>query len=291
MRRRWTSAPRRCRSATSSTASRSGIGHCGSVASASCKVTLIATDDGGASRRVLGVPAGLRSMLNPDDPSCATNGGVLGPCVDRVLFADDRNGYLFGLHEFYWTTDGGENWHHAPQPTEDSSGVPTVNNVPTMAVADGYAYRMFASHESSSGGSGRLQRAPIGTNNWTDISPADAGIYTSFLARERACAVSGGRHLRRPRERAALPVDRPRRSLAGGRPEEPLAGQLAEQPARRTGRCGCTEHDPLHHVRRRGRDLVQRARPARPLPPYRRLRRGHRIGYGADRGRPPGTRR
>jgi photosystem II stability/assembly factor-like uncharacterized protein len=159
-----------------------GVGNCGGPAAASCKVTLIATDDGGASWHVLGVPPGLRSMLNPDDPSCGTNGGVLGPCVDRVLFADSADGYLFGLHEFYSTSDGGQTWHHAPAPPADSSGVPTINNVPTMVAAQGYAYRMFAAHESSAGGAGRLQRAPIGTNDWTDISPADAGIYTSFLA-------------------------------------------------------------------------------------------------------------
>jgi photosystem II stability/assembly factor-like uncharacterized protein len=121
-------------------------------------------------------------MLNPDDPSCSTNGGVLGPCVDRVLFANDADGYLFGLHEFYWTTDGGQAWHHAPAPPRDSTGITTDNNVPTMAVADGYAYRMFAKYVSSAGGSGRVQRAPIGTNDWTDISPADVGIYNSRIA-------------------------------------------------------------------------------------------------------------
>jgi photosystem II stability/assembly factor-like uncharacterized protein len=157
-----------------------GVGNCGGSA-ASCAVTLIATDDGGLSWHVLSVPPKLRSMLNPDDPSCATNGGVLGPCVDRVLFANDSDGYLFGLHEFYWTTDGGHAWHHAPQPPPDGK-VPMPNNVPTMLVADGYAYRMYAQGVGSSGQSGRLQRAPIGTNHWTDISPADAGIYNSQIA-------------------------------------------------------------------------------------------------------------
>lgn len=161
-----------------------GVGNCASVAAASCKVMLIATDDGGASWQVLGVPRGLHSMFPTTgaDGSCGSNGDVLGPCVDNVLFADDRDGYLYGLHEFYWTDDGGRTWHHAPKPAGSTSEVPTVNNVPALVAANGYAYRMFSAHESSSGAAGRLQRAPIGTNDWTDISPVNAGLYTSFVA-------------------------------------------------------------------------------------------------------------
>ena len=156
------------------------IGNCASVTATSCKVTLIATDDGGASWHVLDVPPGLHSMFSTTVPdgSCASQSDILGPCVGNVLFADDHNGYLFGQHGFYWTSDGGHTWHDAPNPAAGS-----INSVPAMVAADGFAYRLFAAAPGgSTGDSGRLQRAPLGTNDWTDISPADMGIFSSQIA-------------------------------------------------------------------------------------------------------------
>jgi len=78
-------------------------------------VTLLATDDGGAKWRQVDVPHGLVSPF-VHDGSCMSNGGVTGPCVDQVLFANTSVGYLWGLHEIYVTTDGGRSWSRYQNP-------------------------------------------------------------------------------------------------------------------------------------------------------------------------------
>jgi hypothetical protein len=140
--------------------------------------TLLATTDGGGSWHALNVPPGLVSSLDMTNGSCNTNGGITGPCVNQVLFADQSNGYLWGLHEFYWTTDGGRSWTRETQP---ASGEPGNNR---MVIAGDRAVRLAPNQQCSSGCPGVIETAAVGSGDWTVTTPVKnkIGYYSSGLA-------------------------------------------------------------------------------------------------------------
>lgn len=151
-----------------------GDGRCASSARTDCPA-LLATADGGASWRSLTVPTGLVSTF--DSASCGTNGDLSGPCVDAVLFADASNGYLWSLHEIYWTTDGGSTWSRYIDPAHDWDGAAA------MVVGDGRVVRVAPVQQCSSGCPGAVESAPVGTVDWQITKPAtgQVGLYSSAL--------------------------------------------------------------------------------------------------------------
>lgn len=152
-----------------------GDARCGTGARTNC-AALLATSDGGSSWRPLAVPKGLVSTLDP--ASCGTNGTVAGPCVDAVVFANPSDGYLWSLHELYWTTDGGRSWSryvdHARQWTGASR----------LVVTDRAVVRIAPIAPCSAACPGVVETAPIGTTQWRSSMPTtrQVGLYTSNLA-------------------------------------------------------------------------------------------------------------
>ena len=139
--------------------------------------TLLVTTDGGAAWHPLSVPRGLVSSLDMTTGSCNTNGGIAGPCVNQVLFATESDGYLWGLHEFYWTTDGGRTWTRETDPV---SGEPGNYE---MVVAGSRAIRLAPNQQCSAGCPGEIETAPVGSADWQLSTPAagEIGYYTSGL--------------------------------------------------------------------------------------------------------------
>lgn len=145
-----------------------GIGDCTGSGTGSCRVSLIATDDGGASWYRLGAPAGLHPMFptSGSDGSCMDNGDVLGPCIDAVLFPDAAHGYLWGLHAMYSTADGGRTW------TDQGTGV-GFGGAQAVAVGGRHVYRVVPTSEGSVASvPAQLQVSTLGSTTWTDISPS-----------------------------------------------------------------------------------------------------------------------
>ena len=140
-----------------------GDAACPSGRRANCPA-LLTTTDSGTSWRALAVPKGLVSTF--DFGSCSTNGDVHGPCVDSVAFADPAHGYLWSLHELYWTTDGGRTWtrlaHHG-HPWAGAAGLVFVGN---------RVVRLAPINECSSGCAGSVQSAPLGSGRFTTPRPA-----------------------------------------------------------------------------------------------------------------------
>jgi photosystem II stability/assembly factor-like uncharacterized protein len=151
-----------------------GDAKCPSRAKTDCP-TLLATTNGGGSWRALGVPNGLVSTF--DGASCGTNGGVSGPCVDAVTFANKDVGYLWSLHETYVTTDGGRTWSRYTNPTTDWDGASS------LVVTNHAVVRVAAIHQCSAGCAGAVETAPLGTTHFTTVHPSSqqVGLGSSRL--------------------------------------------------------------------------------------------------------------
>ena len=147
-----------------------GDGPCRGSARTNCPQLLATTD--GQNWHALHVPHGLVSTRN--SASCGTNGTIQGPCVDHVLFADRSDGYLWSLHEFYWTADGGRQWHREPH-------APAHTGATELVLAGNTVLRMRPIADCSAGCRGVLQAAQVGTGTWHSVTPAPAGLFTSQL--------------------------------------------------------------------------------------------------------------
>ena len=135
-----------------------GDATCATTPATDC-ASLIATTDGGGSWHALGLPSGLVSTLD-DFGSCGTNGGINGPCVNRVLFATARDGYLWSFNTFYSTTDGGMSWK------------PEAGGRALDVVSDGAkVLRLSPVHDCSSGCPGALQVSDAGSTTWRTVTP------------------------------------------------------------------------------------------------------------------------
>lgn len=151
-----------------------GDAQCASSAKTNCPA-LLATSDGGKSWHSLSVPSGLVSTFS--ESSCGTNGRVTGPCVDNVLFANASDGYLWSLHELYWTTDGGRSWRQYADPAHEWDGAAQ------LVVAGDAVVRLAPIDPCSSGCPGAVETAPVGTTDWQVSTPAHAhvGLFSSSL--------------------------------------------------------------------------------------------------------------
>ncbi|HEY8301331.1 MAG TPA: hypothetical protein VIG48_05505, partial [Jatrophihabitans sp.] len=151
-----------------------GDGACASGGRTNCPA-LLATSDGGASWHMLTVPTGLVSTL--DFGSCGDNGNVHGPCVDSVSFANAYDGYLWSLHQLYWTTDGGHSWQRFADPQHDWTGATRLVFVGSRVV------RLAPIHQCSSGCAGMVQSAPIGSTAFQPMAPGSqpVGLFSSNL--------------------------------------------------------------------------------------------------------------
>ncbi len=152
-----------------------GDARCARSAANNCP-SLIATTDAGSSWRAITLPAGLVSTF--DFASCGTNGDLSGPCVDRVFFADARHGYVWSLHEFYGTTDGGRTWTRVAHRRDAWAGATEVAAVGRTAV------RLAVVAQCSAGCRGAIQVAPVGSTKWRTVptGPKPPALYQSMLA-------------------------------------------------------------------------------------------------------------
>ena len=131
--------------------------------------TLLRTTNGGQSWRSVPVPTGITPVDDQGSStsnSCGDNGGIAGPCVDVVTFADDRIGYLSGFSSLFMTTDGGASWTNLNR------------RASSLVVSGGRVITWSYVAECSAGCPGRLDTAPLGSNSWTEIEP---GGYVSTL--------------------------------------------------------------------------------------------------------------
>lgn len=151
-----------------------GDGQCASGTATDCPA-LIATADGGQSWRRLPVPEGLVSTF--DSSSCGDNGGIAGPCVENVLFANASDGYLWGLHEVYWTSDGGQSWSRYVNPRTDWDGATQ------MVIVGGTVVRLAPLQQCSVPCPAAVETAPVGTADFKAVTAATkqiGGISSSF---------------------------------------------------------------------------------------------------------------
>jgi photosystem II stability/assembly factor-like uncharacterized protein len=144
-----------------------GDGQCATGTKTDCPA-LLATTNGGRSWRALGVPTGIVSTF--DGASCGTNGNLSGPCVDAVTFANASDGYLWSLHEIYATTDGGRTWSRYSNPVTDWDGASSL-----VVVGDSVV-RIAPNGQCSAGCSGSVQRAPLGTTQFSLVHPSNRQI-------------------------------------------------------------------------------------------------------------------
>lgn len=137
---------------------------------------LIRTSDGGRTWSATHVPHGLVSSF--DFGSCGDNGTIHGPCVDHVVLAGN-DGYLWSLHEFYTTTDGGRSWTHEQHPVSGSPGALDVR-----IVANSLVVRLAPVQQCSAGCPGVIETARLGRPNWTiaNLDGTKPGLYSSSLA-------------------------------------------------------------------------------------------------------------
>jgi hypothetical protein len=141
--------------------------------------TLVRTTDGGASWLKIPLPGGLTPVDdqgNDSGGSCGTNGTILGPCVDKVAFADALHGYVYSFHQLYSTDDGGRTW--TAEKAEDGQAV----HVSQLATAGGSVVRLGPLSDCSSGCEVTVYRAAAGLSHWAASNPpGDAPILGSQL--------------------------------------------------------------------------------------------------------------
>ena len=121
-----------------------------------CRARLVATTDGGARWRSLTAPRAW--LLNR------------GPAVSQVVFASQRNGWLYGQSgaRLWATHDGGAHWRKL------SLG----GGIVTLATSAGTAYAVVA---AAGGRHDELLRSPAGRNAWARVGTITGG-FGSVLA-------------------------------------------------------------------------------------------------------------
>ncbi len=129
----------------------------GTCSSGTVCTDVIRTTDGGATWSLVGPVAGTVPDNPANEGSCASNGDITGPCVSGLTFASENVGYAWGFRSLYLTTDGGTTWHKQPDGARQ------------LIVGGGYAVRAFA--YCSAGCQATIEAAPVGTDNWQNISP------------------------------------------------------------------------------------------------------------------------
>jgi hypothetical protein len=115
--------------------------------------SILRTLDRGASWR--GLPA-------PVVPLAAQPGGVAGPAVWGIRFANPWDGFVFG-NGLWETTDGGERWTPA---------VPPAGPIESLEVIDGQVLAVTGtcSPNFGCGQTGALMRRPLAGGAWTVVS-------------------------------------------------------------------------------------------------------------------------
>jgi photosystem II stability/assembly factor-like uncharacterized protein len=146
----------------------------GSCGSGGCPA-LARTTDGGRTWRPVPLPPGLH--YDPKAVYCTRPS-----CVDHVAFAPDgRHGYLYSLDDamLYVTADGGAHW------SAQRSALHTTQ----MVVSGPNAMRVA----SRLNGPDRLLVAPLGSADWTDVTPWPDGVFPELAVRgETAYAFTPG---------------------------------------------------------------------------------------------------
>ncbi len=137
-----------------------GDGRCPTGAKSDC-AAILRTTDGGSTWHRIGVPPGLTSTR--DSSSCGNNGTVTGPCVDSIVFATQKIGYLWSYHAFYLTTDGGAHWTNVG-----------TQRVMELVVIGRTAVLMSTQAACSAGCSFGVFAARIGTTAWKQVIPYSA---------------------------------------------------------------------------------------------------------------------
>jgi photosystem II stability/assembly factor-like uncharacterized protein len=132
-----------------------GLGTCGAI---------LRTTDGGS------VFAGI--------PSPPVGAGA----VSQLRFASPLDGYAFGS-ELWQTADGGATWAKAPIPGQ----------VTELEAADGEAYALVTGPGSANSTSNELLTAPIGSQQWRQVStPTPLGYGAQFALSGPNLYVLGG---------------------------------------------------------------------------------------------------
>jgi hypothetical protein len=138
-----------------------GDGRCPTSPKTDC-ATILRTVDGGATWQPVGVPAGLVSTT--DSASCGTNGTSSGPCVDGIVFASQKIGYLWSYRGSYMTTDGGARWTNL-----------AIQQITQIVVVGQTALRLTTLRQCSAGCQYGVFAAPVGTTKWKTVIPNSQG--------------------------------------------------------------------------------------------------------------------
>lgn len=131
-------------------------------------LTLIRTDDGGASWRSLAVPQELRTFSF--DWGCRIENMDALPCVNDVIFDDADHGYLWGQDHAYATSDGGRSWKLVPSPRPNDDYTFVGDRV-LRVVAD-------SSDQPFVYG---VQSAPAGSTDFQPVTDAQFSDSTRFV--------------------------------------------------------------------------------------------------------------
>ena len=126
-----------------------------------CRARLVATTDAGAHWHSLTAPRAW--LLNR------------GPVVSQVVFASQRNGWLYGQSggRLWATHDGGAHWRKL------SLG----GGIVTLATSAGTAYAVIA---ATGGRRDELLRSPAGQNAWTRVGTITGGFGSVVAVSGRA---------------------------------------------------------------------------------------------------------
>ncbi|MGI8416306.1 MAG: WD40/YVTN/BNR-like repeat-containing protein, partial [Nakamurella sp.] len=120
---------------------------------------LIHTTDGGKTWKQLSVPKGLSSATV--GKGCAVGDSDASPCVDRVTFAKERVGYLWGTNRTYLTIDGGSSWTTVPHSQGTFSFV---------AFGDRALWIRNPSGDLTSSTLPNIESAPLGSTAFTQVA-------------------------------------------------------------------------------------------------------------------------